>query len=164
MTGVLLHHQRLCNEPQKAKIERKLMHQVKRKLNASCHTGFQDPGWESPLAWPPGWVECTAQSIPLTASQTPVSSWLKLWAPKLQGEPRIQWGWGGVLVGRWAVCHIGMFLSRNLGIVATDLALSSQWMAISPLTVQWVSCRNLSLNSSLGTASSSWPQTQNVRK
>ena len=44
------------------------------------------------------------------------------------------------------------------------LQMSSQWMAISPLAVQWVSCRNLSLNSSLGTASSSWPQTQNVRK
>ena len=126
--------------------------------------GISGPRPGSPLAWPPGWVEYTAQGILLTLSQMPVSSWLKHWAPKLQGEPRIQWGWGWVLVNRWAVCHIGMFLSRNLDIVATGLALSSPWMAISLLAMQWVSCRNLFLYSSLGTASSSWPQSQNVRK
>ena len=110
------------------------MQQVKRKLNASCQMGFQDPAWESPLAWPPGWAECTEQRIVLTACQTPVSSWLKLWAPKVQGKQRIQWGWGWVLVDSWPVCQVGMFPSRTLGIVATGLASSSQWMAISPLT------------------------------
>ena len=70
------------------------MQQVKGKLNASYQTGFQDPGWESPLAPPPGWVECIAQGILLSASQTPVSSWLKLWAPKLQENQESSEGGG----------------------------------------------------------------------
>ena len=138
MTWVLLHHQRLCNEPQKAKIATKVMQQVKRKLNASCQMGFQDPGWESPLARPPGWVECTAQGILLTASQTPVSSWLKLWASKLQGEPRIQWGWGWVLVGSWAVCHVGMFPPRILGLLQQAWPHHpSEWLFLLSLCSGW---------------------------
>ena len=89
-----LHPQRLRHEPQKAKITRKLMQQVKRKLNASCQKGFQDPAWEFPLAWPPGWVECSEQRILLTACQRPVSSWLKLWAPKVQENQESSEGGG----------------------------------------------------------------------
>ena len=134
------------------------MQQVKRKLKASCQTGFRIQAG-NPL-WPGLLAELSAQSR--GSSWLPARCCLPDWFSEVLNSRRTKnpVRVGLSLVDSWPVCHIGMFTSWTLGIVATFLASSSQWMAISPLTVRWVSCRNVSLNSSLGTASSSWPQIQ----